>query len=274
MALVGARLHPDTGNTGWLVEDDAEDAAHCWVFPPEISLCCAVSLGGLIVLKDKHVGEHGCWWVVWKVHGIGLELVILQSVDTTLEGGVEAHVLEEGGLEADHILLGKQEAEVVQQPITGHLLVEEEEEASQARKVSGAVELTDVAQLGELKGGPVGAFLGGHGFADGSEEGLGRQHVILNHQVVGGEVGSKGDEVGVIHVLLGPELHPRLWVVVVSLEAFQGRVKLMGSVDKHEPAQEDVVREPLADVSGHIGVPSGVCIGQVHHHHHLLQLLF
>lgn len=258
---------------GRLVEDDGEDTAGCWVFTPKIPFCCPVSLEGLVVLKDGHAGEQGRWRVVWKVQGISLKLVVLQPVDGALEGGVEAHVLEEGGLEADDILLGEQEAEVDQQPVAGHLLVEEEEEASQARKVTGVVELTDVAQLGELKGGPVGAFLGSQCLADGRREGLGAPHIILNHQVVGGEVGGKGKEEGIVHVLLGPEPHPLLWVIIVSLEALQGGVKLLGSVDKQELAQEDVVSKLAGDVGSHVLIPSRVCISQVHHHHHLLQLL-
>ncbi|KAI1230861.1 hypothetical protein IHE44_0008293 [Lamprotornis superbus] len=178
--------------------------------------------------------EKGCRRVVWDVQGIGLEILILQPVDSALEGRVEAHVLEEGWLEADHVLLGEQLAEVNQQPVTGHFLVEEEEEVSQTRKVTGAVELSDVAQLGEFEGGPVGALLGSQCLADGRQEGLGAPHVVLNHQ---------------------------------------GGVELRGSVDQQELAQEDVASELVGDGGGNAHVPARIGVSQVHHHHHLLQLL-
>ncbi|KAF3855238.1 hypothetical protein F7725_023293 [Dissostichus mawsoni] len=263
----------DFTNFGRFIKDyDKEVSCGRWL-PPEVLVHSAVSLGGVVVFKDVDVCVKAGRRVVRNVYGVFLEVVVLQLVLRSFVGGVVAHVLEQRGLEADHVLLGQQTPEVDEQPVAGHLLVEHEQEVSQAGQVSGVVQLPDVAQLGELQHHPVGPFSGGDHLLQPRQEVPGAAHVVLQHHVEVRQVGAEVEEESVVHVLLGTEPDAVLRVVVVPLQPVQRGVVLLRGLDHQQASRYDVVSKLPGDLLHQVLTPGQVKVCQVDHHHDLFQLL-
>lgn len=104
-----------------------------------------------------------------------------------------------------------------QQEVAGHLLVEIIKETGQDGQIFGLVEFSDVAQLGEFQRDPLRVAHRTDVLTHTGEKVLRTAHVILQHDIVLGEVTAKMEQIGVVHVLLRTEGHAVGSVVEVPL---------------------------------------------------------